>query len=156
MAKLDDYLVKISGATPVDLLVISYDIMLEELAAARDAHGDDPARFIEGIMTTRSILVELVGALDFTTSDIPGDLYSLYEYIGILLLSALTYEKTEKLAEAIEILTPLRDAWVTARENAPESAAIFQNAPKVYSGLTFNKKGLTEFIDDDPNRGFKA
>ncbi|MCL2703977.1 MAG: flagellar protein FliS [Defluviitaleaceae bacterium] len=155
MARTDDYILKITNATPVELVLISYDILTDDITSAIGSHGSDPGVFIASINRARETLIGLIGALD-TDNPVAKGLYPLYERINTLFISSLTYEKKEGLDEALKILGILREGWIKARESEPEGGALFENAPKVYSGLTYGRKGPNDYIDTDPGRGIKV
>jgi len=155
MAKIDDYLLRITNASPADLIVINYDILIEDINEAVNAHGSRPDVYIENINGARDALAELIGALDINSA-IYKEIYPLYEYVNTLLMGALIYEKKQNLVDAALILGTLREGWVKARESEPGGASAFKNAPKVYSGLTYGKKGPEDFEDVNPNSGIKA
>ncbi len=99
--------------------------------------------------------MELIGSLNMDYS-VSRDLFNLYMRVNMLLLYALSYEKKEKLEEAGRILTILREGWIKVRETEPESAMLYENPPKVYSGLTYGKKGPDDYVLINPNRGIQA
>jgi flagellin-specific chaperone FliS len=155
MAKTADYLLKISNASPVDLVIINYDILIDDINEAVRNHGLNPDIYISGINGARDALVELIGALD-ATSPIYKDLYPVYEYVNTLLMGALIYEKKANLEEALQLLGLLRDGWIKARDSEPDGTAVYKNKPKVYSGLTYGKKGPEDFEDINPDGGIKV
>jgi flagellar protein FliS len=158
MAKIQDYHLRIVNASPVELVIINYDIIIEDIQTAVASHGSNPAVYIENVNSARDALAELIGALD-GENPVSKEIYPIYEYINTLLMSALIYEKKSSLDEAMHILVTLRDGWIKARECEPPEAAGFRimgNSTKVYTGLTYGRKGADDYIDTDPNSGIKA
>jgi len=155
MAKSDDYILRITGASAAELVVISYDIMLDEIAVARNTHDENPEEYISAVNTAREVLGELVVSLDHSVA-LSSELLQIYQYVNTLLMNALIYEKKAALEDAEKILDSLRDGWKQAAATAPAGESAFANAPKVYSGLTYGRKGANDYVDQDPNRGIKA
>ena len=155
MVKNEDYVLRITNASPVELVIITYDILLENIEQAINAHRENPAVFIEGVNGARDALVELIGALD-RTNPVANEIYPIYEYVNGLLLGALIYEKKSGLEDAVRVLTPLRESWVKVSETEPKDGAVYKNAPKVYTGLTYGRKGSNNDYVENPSKGIKA
>ena len=150
-----DYILKITNATPIGLVVISYDIMLESIKTAEKSYKTDPKTFVESLERAKGVLEELASSLNIEF-ELSKDLFSLYGRVNTLLLSALLYEKKEPLNEAHKILSILKEGWVKAEQLQPADEKLYKNAQKVYSGLTYGKNGLNDYVDYGERRGFKA
>lgn len=155
MINKDDYILRISGATQAELVVISFDIMLDSLDEAGRCHKVNPEEYIVNINRARDALMELIGALD-PDNPVAAELRPLYIQINTLLLWALLYEKKDKLLEASRLLSILREGWEKAVESQPQGGKLYKNAPKVYAGLTYGKNGPEDYIENQSDRGIKA
>ncbi|MDR1704113.1 MAG: flagellar protein FliS [Clostridiales bacterium] len=150
-----DYILKITNATGLELIIISYDLLLDNINEAITAHKNAPEAFIAAINRARDVLMELIAALNMDYK-VSREIYPLYLRVNTLLISALAYEKKEKLEEAVRILTILREGWVKVREHDPMSDRLYKSAPKVYTGLTYGRKGPNDYVEANPSRGIEA
>ena len=155
MAKTEDYILKITNAAPVELVIINYDILIEDVVSAIASHGADPENYITCINGARDALMELIGALDLE-NPVAQQLYPIYMHVNKLLISSLVYEKKDGLDEAVKIMNTLREGWVKAAEAEAGDDALYKNTPKVYSGLTYGRKGPNDYVEEDPGRGIKV
>lgn len=153
MARTEDYILRITNASPAELVVITYDILVDRINRALASAEADV--YIENVNGARDAVAELVGALE-ADNPVALELHPIYMYINTLLMGALVYEKRANLEEALTIIAPLREGFVEVSQSQPNEEAVYKNAPKVYSGLTYGPKGPNDFIDDNPTRGFKA
>lgn len=104
---------QIETATPVKLVVILYDIIINSIDQALkyfetrkyDLSNKELARAQEG-------LIELITALDFERGrDIANNLYSIYLYCSKRLFEGNIEKNKDMLIEVRNILSKLRDAW---------------------------------------------
>ena len=80
------------------------------------------------IIRTQSILLELLGTLDYSHGEIPEKLSSLYTYLYQALLQANVKKDVGLLQQVGKILTRLTDAWERA-------VASLTRGPTVTSGV---------------------
>jgi len=150
-----DYVAKISGATPVGLVIINFELILEYTEGAIQAHsaGDD-ALFEANILKSRDFLMLLMKSLDFKHT-ISRELLKTYIYINSLFIKAHFSKDTAPLAEADNLLNTMLNDWreLAKTENAEP---VMENAQQLYAGLTYENGKLTEYAPEDENRGFKA
>ena len=151
MAKTEEYILKIHNASPVELVVINYDILLDYIQGALDS--SKPEDYIDNIDRAKEALVALAAALDHD-QPIALELNQIYVYINTLLMGALTFEKRTNLEEAANLLNMLKESWVKLSEKQPKDESRSKN--KIYSGLTYSAKGPNDYVDTDPDRGIKA
>lgn len=102
----------ILSASPVRLLTMLYDRLLLDLDRARVAQGtQDWAASSTNLLHAQSIISELSTSLKVELWDGGEGLLALYNYCRNLLVMANVRRDAASLAESIELLTPLRDAW---------------------------------------------
>lgn len=112
----------ISSATPVQLVCLMYD---QAIAAVRDARSHllrkDVLARSKAIMKAYGIVAELMSALrDDEAPELSSQLRRLYFYMQEILLKANGQQSDEPLAEALNLLTTLSEAW----KQVPEPAGI--------------------------------
>ena len=158
----EDYTLRISQATPVQLVIINHELLVafaeEALKAYEMGELED---FFLNINKAKDALTQLIEGLDFE-NPIAQDLYELYLYAGDRLNKALFGKNTDAIKEVIEMFITLLEGW-QAIEDTPDERILeelnqqAQAGPQVYAGLTYGKDGeLTEYIPEDEGRGFKA
>lgn len=77
----------------------------------------DTEKSNKSILRAQDIMIELMSTLDMQY-DIAKQLYPLYEYIYKTLISANLGNNKEKLEEAKDLITQLRDTWHEAMKKA--------------------------------------
>ena len=160
--KANDYTARIINANPLELVIITYELIDGHLKSALGKNELEAMK--HDILKARQFLSELVASLDIEY-DISKELMSIYIYANKLLVESelkISLEKLEqakeKISEAVEILDKLGEGWRTIKRTADpdESDKPMKNTQHLYAGLTYKDGKLTEFVDDDGNRGFKA
>jgi flagellar protein FliS len=108
--------VKVTTASPAQVLVMLYDGLLRFLREAQEAMRQNKrGRAGERISRSHAILQELVSALDPEQSpQLCERLQSLYLFCMQHLLRANIEQDPAKIADIVRLLMPLRDAWSTA------------------------------------------
>jgi len=150
----NDYVAKISNATPLGLVIINYELILDCIRSACDALANDIAEFEARITKSRDLLMLLMNSLDFNY-DISKILLKEYIYINSLLVKAYFSRNAQPLDDASGRLSEMLDGWraLTALENA---LPVMENAQQLYAGLTYKNGEPVEYTPADENRGFKA
>ena len=154
------YILRISQANPTQLVVINFELILEFLTAAEGAIGTD--EFLTTIQKAKNGLEQLIDALDLSVT-VSHDFYEIYKYT-YKRLSDISFTRDENvakevLAESKENMQTLLDGWRVAAESdaAASEAPVANEAPKVYTGLTYGKGGKAEeYIAEDTSRGYMA
>jgi len=159
MIDSEAYILRISQAGPVGLVVINFEILLDYLGAAKKAAPLGIEEMRPFIGKAQDALQELIQSLDFRVS-LSHDFYDIYSYTFGMLASAAaaaTVQSAEEaVSEAEELMGMLLKGWQETAEKEPDEPQD-PNAPKVYSGLTYGKDGKpNEYIDEDKNRGYMA
>jgi flagellar protein FliS len=108
--------VKVTTASPAQVLVMLYDGLLRFLREAQEAMRQNKrGRAGERISRSHAILQELVSALDPEQSpQLCERLQSLYLFCMQHLLRANIEQDPAKIGDIVRLLVPLRDAWSTA------------------------------------------
>ncbi len=138
---------RIVNASPVELVVISYEIIIDELTNIIDGNSTS-------VEKAQSFLKELIVSLDME-QEISQSLMSLYIYINRLLMRYRIKEETSYIVEAKKLVETLNEAWreIALKEN---KIAVMQNTDTIYEGLTYGMNVLNETIVGRSNRGFRA
>jgi flagellar secretion chaperone FliS len=108
--------VKVTTATPGQILVMLYDGLLRFLREAETAMATkNRTKAGERISRAHAILAYLLNTLDSQYApDLCRNLQSVYVFCMQRLLSANIEQDVAKLADLVRILSPLREAWTTA------------------------------------------
>lgn len=104
----------IMTASPGDLTLMLYDGCIKQMNLAM-LHIEENNTELRNnaIQKAEAILTELMSTLDMSY-EISNSLFQIYEYVYRLLILANISSDTEKLNEAINRITELRDAWEDA------------------------------------------
>ena len=151
----EDYTLRIAQATPVQLVIINHELLVSFID---DALADSESEiFFQNINKAKDALMQLINGLDFDNS-IAQDLYDLYLYASELLNKALFSRDTNAAKEVREMFQNLLEGWQEIEHTPDDRINEEPNTagPQVYAGLTYGKDGLTEYIPEDENKGFKA
>ena len=151
------YTLRVSQASPRELVVIMYDIILDDIQNARQAKADENEKQYQADLThAYRFLNELMESLDFSVG-ISYQLMSLYIYVNKMLARARVSGNVEPLNDVEMVIGKLRAGFDGIKEQ-DKTGAVMQNVQQVYAGLTYGKGKLNEsyFNLQDYNRGFKA
>jgi len=159
----EDYVLRIASATPVQLVVINHELIVEFLAEAL-ATADNPDEapfFAYNIDKAKNGLLQLIEGLDFEI-EIAHELYNLYMYANERLTKAFFGRDREASKEIIievqEMFQTLLEGWQSIVDT-PDDRILEETIPEghqVYAGLTYGRSGLSEYVKEDDSRGFKA
>lgn len=155
--RIREYTLKVSQANATELIVITYDIILDDIAAAKKAYEEgDTEALRKELKHAQRFVSELISALDFSYA-LSVNLLRLYEYVQKLLVGCEIGGRIQGLETAEEVITGLRSAFaqISSKDN---DGAVMRNTQQVYAGLTYGKGVLNEAaIDpDSARRGFLA
>jgi len=128
---LDQYRkASVAGATPLQLVVMLYDGCLRFMSAGQKAMEDkDLFKQNENLQKAQKILAELMSTLDMETGgEVASNLFSLYTFAYNRLVEANIQDKPEYIAQAVEVMSQLRESWVELdaqqrRSHVEEAAA---------------------------------
>lgn len=111
---------RVMTATPAQRVVMLYDRLGLDLTLAEVAEDDCSAR--QRISHAMQVVAELRSSLDVTAGGPAENLASIYGFLLRVLIAAQAGDG-DRLAEAAQIVSSLRDAWAQAGERVGASAA---------------------------------
>ncbi len=150
-----DYVAKIASATPLQLVIITYELILKYLDDATECI-DDEKKFEFNLNKSRAFLDDLRNSLDMSYN-ISRNLMVLYNYVSQQ-MSYYMFNKNPEYADEIKkVMTELLNGWNTIEKEEEDKTPIMENTQQLYAGLTYNRSGkLSEYVETDSKRGFKA
>ncbi|MCP9758624.1 flagellar export chaperone FliS [Aquitalea sp. S1-19] len=107
-----------SQASPVELVLVLFDGLMEELARAR-AHIEHGRYEEKGDSITKciNILNGLSGALDFDSGgEVVTNLARLYDYCAYRLYDASVKLEVGQIDEVLALLAQLKGGWIGVRD----------------------------------------
>lgn len=151
------YTARITQASKTELIVIMYEIVLEDIKAAKISYkNNDIESYNKELKHAQRFINELMGALNYKYN-VSYDLMNLYIFANKAIITAMFKKTPDKLDEAEIVLEKLYNGF---KEISKEdtSGSVMQNTQQLYAGLTYGKGVLNEtFIDpQQQNRGFMA
>lgn len=146
----EEYAARITNATPLGLVIISYEIILDYMQKAREDNNLP-------VEQARKFLSQLKNSLNMKY-DIARQLKMLYDYVDRMLARYyFNAKKKEYLDECEKVMKPLLESWRRIEKEEKAKQPVMENVQHIYAGLTYGKNGqLSEYIDTDASRGFKA
>ena len=149
-----DFLYRINGATPAQLVVLTYELTEKFLGLALVSGETEKELFAQYVEKAKSGITQLIGGLNFKY-ELSQVLYDIYLYIIRILTRAYLRYSRGDAEEALALLKMLSEGFVYAvnQETTPAPSA---ESVQVYAGLTYQKDGLAEYIRQDDGRGYKA
>lgn len=156
---LDNITARVLNASPLRLVIITYEIIIKELGEAFQSF--DKVFVKRKLENSRVFLSTLSEALDME-KEISMEILSIYIYVNKLLNIAelkLSLDKTaefkESVAEAIELLSTLLGAWseIESKYDTPKEN---NHNPKIFAGLTYKKGHLAEYVAEEYTKSFRA
>lgn len=153
---LQGFTARITQASKSELVVIQYEIILEEIKEARLGLRDgDMDTFDSSLKKAQKFISELMITLDYTYA-ISYDLLSLYLYANKSVIIAMMKKDINELDGVEIVINKLLQGFIgVSKEDT--SGPVMQNTQQLYAGLTYGKDSLNEtFLGQDSNRGFKA
>ena len=116
---------QIKTASPVDLIILLYDGMLKNLRKG-EAGLQDGDRYVDSashLMKAMAIVTELIGIINPTVSPkLANGLLGSYQHVLGLIGDALKEKDRAPLAEAAEIISSLRSAWLEVARQSERQA----------------------------------
>ena len=154
--KIDQFSFKVTQANKSQLVVIMYDIILDELATAKEEYeASEIDAFVKTLKHAQKFLIELMNTLD-CQYEIGLDLMTLYLQMNKRMIKAIIQRKPDALEGVAENITLLRNAFDQI-SRTDYSGPVMQTTEQVYAGLTYHKGNLSEAYLDAGNqmkRGF--
>ncbi len=147
-----DYVIRISNATPLGLVNITFELIFKNISLAKE-NCNSYTKYRSYVEKAKDLLENLIDSLD-SEQEISNDLFKVYTTTRGLLIKALVSQYNVKdLDTAIELLNPIAEGFNSIEDTS--KASVMQKTPKVYAGLTYGKKGLDEYVDVK-TKGFEA
>lgn len=171
--RIQEFAARVTQGSKTDLIVIMYDIILEDIAEARrimDAEAEAVKaerktvlygtkireEYKKELLHAARFVSELMAALDFRYR-LSYELRNLYIYAHKCLTEAAFSGEMKKLSDVEDMMTGLKTAFAKVAEE-DTSGPVMQNSQKLTAGLTYGKGRLNEICVDpnDAKRGFLA
>lgn len=155
--KLKAYTARVTQANRSELVVITYDVIIDSIEEAKkNFEAKDYLMYEKELKRVQKLLNELMGSLDHRFP-ISRDLLQLYSFTNRRVIDALFKREPELLDTVVSVIGKLRVGFEgVAKED--KSAPVMGNTQKLYAGLTYGKHALNEvFVNgNEANRGFRA
>ena len=155
--KLKAYTARVTQANRSELVVITYDVIIDSIEEAKKHfEAKDYLMYEKELKRVQKLLNELMGSLDHRFP-ISRDLLQLYSFTNRRVIDALFKREPELLDTVVSVIEKLRVGFEgVAKED--KSAPVMGNTQKLYAGLTYGKHALNEvFVNgNEANRGFRA
>lgn len=116
---------QVSGAGQLDLLLLTYDALIQNLNHAKNAVMiRDYAAQAEDSMRATEALFELMKSLDYEQGgELALSLGSLYSYMYRRLMEAQSKDTLDSLAEIMSLAETLREGWQGLADQEQEMMA---------------------------------
>lgn len=152
--EIQGFTAKISQCNRTELVVISYDIMKVYIRDAKKAlAAEDTSLFIWNIKKAKSMLEELMNALDFNYPQVTNNLMSLYLFIQSRFNKCIFKKKDVNLDVVVRIVDKLQAGFAeVAKEDT--TGPVMENTSAVYAGITYGKGTLNEMYEE--KNGFRV
>lgn len=156
---MDDLTNRIINATPLGLLIISYELLQGSLyQAAESMENKDKEKALYHILHSQEILRTITAGLDLD-KDIAKEVLPIYVYMNNLLIECQvkvnrdTHRK--KVSEDIAHIQKLTDTLLDGIRVLPD--VDIEKSKQVYAGLTYQKDGsLSEYISNNEGTDYSA
>lgn len=155
--KIKNYTARVAQANRSELVVISYEIILDSIEEAKALYTqNDVDGYTAELKRVQKVFNELMGSLDYRY-EVSRHLMSLYMFANQQIVNASFGKEPVLLNRVIPIVEKLKSAFIqVAKEDA--SNAVMMNSQKLYAGLTYGKHALDEVLVNvnESKRGFRA
>lgn len=154
---IQDYTLRITQASRSELIVIMYEIILSDIASAKEAFDTKDLELYDKELSHAGRFVsELMSALDYSVG-LSYRLMSLYIYANKKLTTARIQKKPELLLDVENVFEKLLVGFKKVSEE-DISGPVMKNTQQVYAGLTYGKGTLNEtYVNgNEARRGFMA
>lgn len=156
------YSYRISQASPVELVIIMYDMAIEYLndaiaESAEDERKDDAKKqeqFRRNLKYAKRVVDQLAADLDMQY-EVSEELLNLYRIMDRYLIKASVEKNVGLVETVISMLSKLRKSFYEISKN-DTSEPVMKNTQQVYAGLTYSNAGSSNEYSKDSvnNRGF--
>lgn len=152
---VQEYTLRITQASRSELIVIMYEIILNDLASARESYEkQDMQTYDRELRHAGRFLSELMGSLDYSVP-LSYRLMSLYIFTNKELTMARIKKNPELLDGVEDVIEKLKAAFHKVSEE-DTSGPVMQNTQQIYAGLTYGRGTLNEMYvnGNEARRGF--
>ena len=113
---------EIKTSSPAKLILILYNEAIKCLNRAKEKiKVKNVEESNDLLIRAQKIIRELMCSLNLKVGEMATRWYSLYEYIYYRLIQANLRKDVQIIDEALDLLKPLRDAWIKAMEEVNEN-----------------------------------
>lgn len=153
--QLSKYTVRTTQANKSELVVVVYDIILDEMTNAKMSFEQgDMEGFMYSVRHGQKFVLELMNTLD-VKYDISKELMRLYIFINREMINSMIRKDVSLLDGVVMVVEKLKVAFEgVAKED--KSGPVMRNVEQVYAGLTYGKGTLNETAINNQGRGFMA
>lgn len=150
------YTNRIIQANRSELVVITYEIVIENIQNAQSSFLNSKVEFACDLQNAQKFLKELIVSLDFQY-EISNQLLSIYLFINKTLIESKQKNSITLLPRIEGILKNLMSSFQKISEQ-DKSGPVMMNAETIYAGLTYGKNDLNEVKvgSNEESRGFLA
>lgn len=148
---------RVTQASKSELIVILYEMILEEITEAKEAYTDgNLIVFDKELKFAQKYVNELIVALDFHYK-VSYDLFSLYLYVNKQIITAIIKKDPVSLDHVESVMNKLLIGFEGVSKT-DQSGPMMRNTQQLYAGLTYGRGKLNETYIDPSNRsrGFIA
>ena len=154
---IQEFSMRITQASRSELVVIMYEIILNDIQYAKEAFAEGDMSIYEKELTHAARFVnELMASLDYSIA-LSYHLMSLYIFANRELTKARVQKQPELLFGVAEIFEKLLAGYQKVSEE-DTSGPVMKNTQQVYAGLTYGRGTLNEMYVNvnEGKRGFMA
>lgn len=151
------YSTRITQASPTELVVIVYELVIVHLEAACQAKEQGQTEVaMRELDLAQKFLQELMGSLQLQYS-IGKQLFSIYRFVNKTIIEARFHGQMDEVAGCVPLLQQLKNSFeqIASKDHR---GPVMANTQKLYAGLTYGKHALSEVSVDQTNghRGLYA
>lgn len=148
-----EYVMRISHANNVQMIIISYEIIETYLDEAYEATAQKA--FVENVDMAKRCIDEMMNNLHYEY-DLAKTLKELYLYMKRRLRKSVWENDKEIIAEVKKIIISLRNSYKSIEE-VDKSESLMKNTQSVMTGITYGRNQiLDELSQDVSNRGYRV
>lgn len=156
----EDYVALVSTATPLRLVIINNELIIQNLHEAREYIDDGNfEKFEWHIKRSQEFLMLLMNSLDMTFN-ISADLMEIYRYVNKLLIQARIKKDGDLVCDGCDILGSLLDSWRMLEKleakNPDNQKLVIENAEQLIAGITYKDGKLIEYVMRKDQTGILA
>ena len=135
---------RVASANDAQLVAIVYEGLIDYLNESIDnIKKSDNQGLNASINKCREILAELIATMS-GDSEISMNYKSIYMYVNELITKAHISRDTEKLEEAVKVVTPLYEGWRELGEKLFKESVATGAASQAVSGITYGNGYLND------------